>query len=93
MPSPTAPGDPAEAIRSRVLRLIDGRRMPPADVIKEIGGRLKFQKNRVQKAIRDLVAAGEIAYTHEHGRTFLEPSFNRPVRVSERIILIPPEKV
>jgi ribosomal protein L11 methyltransferase len=92
MPSPTAPADPAEEIRDRVLRLIGGRRMPPADIIKEIGGRLKLKKNRVQRAIHELVATGEIAYTYEHGRTFLEPSFDRPVRVAERIVLIPPEK-
>jgi ribosomal protein L11 methyltransferase len=93
MPSPTAPADPAEEIRSRVLRLIGGRRMPPAGIIKELGGCSKIKKNRVQRAIRDLVAAGELAYTFEHGRTFLEPSFDRPVRVSERIVLVPPEKV
>jgi len=46
----------------------------------------------VQAAIRGLVAGGELAYTHEHGRTFLEPSFDRPVRVSERIVLSPPDR-
>jgi ribosomal protein L11 methyltransferase len=92
MPSPTAPVDPAEEIRNRVLRLIGGRRMPPADILKEIGGRLKLKKNRVQRAIHELVATGEIAYTYEHGQTFLEPSFDRPVRVAERIVLVPPEK-
>jgi ribosomal protein L11 methyltransferase len=92
MPSPTAPADPAEEVRSRVLRLIGGRRMPPADIIKELGGRLKLKKNRVRRAIRDLVAAGELAYTFEHGRTFLEPSFDRPARVAERIVLVPPQK-
>jgi len=53
---------------------------------------LRLKKKRVQKAIRELVAAGELAYTLEHGRTFLEPSFDRPVRVSKRIVLLPPEK-
>jgi ribosomal protein L11 methyltransferase len=66
--------------------------MPPDQIIKDVGGRLKTRKNCVQRAIRDLVAAGELAYTFEHGRTFLEPSFDRPVRVGERIVLTPPEK-
>jgi ribosomal protein L11 methyltransferase len=74
------------------MRLVGGRRMPPAQIIKEVGGRLKIRKNRVQRAIRDLVAAGELAYTFEHGRTFLEPSFDRSVRVAERIVLTPPGK-
>jgi len=66
--------------------------MPPDQIIKDLGGRLKIRKNRVQRAIRDLVAAGELAYTFEHGRTFLEPSFDRPVRIGERIVLTPPGK-
>ena len=74
------------------MRLVVGRRMPPDQIIKDLGGRLKIRKNRVQRAIRDLVAAGELAYTFEHGRTFLEPSFDRPVRVGERIVLTPPGK-
>jgi ribosomal protein L11 methyltransferase len=92
MPSPTAAADPAEDIRNRVLSLIGGRRLPPGQIIKELGGRLKLKKNRVQRAIHELVAAGELAYTLEHGRTVLEPSFDRPVRVSGRIVLLPPEK-
>jgi ribosomal protein L11 methyltransferase len=92
MPSLTAPADPAEEIQNQVLGLVGGRRMPPDQIIKEVGGRLKIRKNRVQRAIRDLVAKGELAYTFEHGRTFLEPSFDRPVRVAERIVLTPPGK-
>jgi ribosomal protein L11 methyltransferase len=92
MPSPTDPAGPAEQIQNQIMRLIGGRRMPPDQIIKDLGGRLKIRKNRVQRAIRDLVAAGELAYTFEHGRTFLEPSFDRPVRVGERIVLTPPGK-
>jgi ribosomal protein L11 methyltransferase len=92
MPSPTAPADPAEEIRRRVLRRIGGRRLPPAAIVKELGGRLKLDRNRVKRAIHDLVVEGELAYTFEHGRTFIEPSFDRPVRVGERIVLVPPEK-
>jgi ribosomal protein L11 methyltransferase len=36
------------------------------------------------------VASGELAYTHELGRTFLEPSFDRAVRVARGIVLSPP---
>jgi len=40
--------------------------------------------------IRGLVAAGELAYTYHLGHSFLEISFNRPVRVSNRVVLKPP---
>lgn len=66
-----------------------GRR-PPVDLVRELARDLGLPRERVQASLRDLVAAGELAYTYEHGRTFLEPSFDRPVRVSDRIVLSPP---
>jgi ribosomal protein L11 methyltransferase len=73
-----------------VLKFIAGRRQTPADILRNLSHPPVFPKTLVQDAIRELVAAGDLAYTAEHGRTFLEPSFDRPVRVSERIVLSPP---
>jgi ribosomal protein L11 methyltransferase len=75
-----------------VLKLIAGRRQTPADILKALSHPPVFPKTSVQAAIRELVAAGALTYTAEHGRTFLEPSFDRPVRVSERIVLSPPDR-
>ena len=47
-------------------------------------------KKEVKAVIRDLVSDGELVYTYEFGSTFLEPSFNKPVRVSTRVVLKPP---
>lgn len=47
-------------------------------------------KKQVRAVIRDLVSDGELAYTYEFGSTFLELSFNKPVRVSTRVVLKPP---
>jgi ribosomal protein L11 methyltransferase len=80
------------SIRLHVLNRI-GRRHVPADLLKELAQDLNLPRERVQAALRELVAVGELAYTFEHGRTFLEPSFDRPVRVSDRIVLAPPESV
>jgi len=98
MPSHTKPSE-AEAdgasagdLRERVLKFIAGRRQTPADILKALSHPPVFPKTSVQDAIRELVAAGVLAYTAEHGRTFLEPSFDRPVRVSERIVLTPPAR-
>jgi ribosomal protein L11 methylase PrmA len=97
MPSNTARSDPAadrpgaEGLRGRVLEMIAGRRCCPADLIRALSaGDARWAKPAVRAAIQALVAAGELAYTFEHGRSFLEPSFDRPVRVGERIILCPP---
>jgi len=75
-----------------VLKFIAGRRQTPADILKTLSHPPLFPKALVQNAIRELVASGDLAYTAEHGRTFLEPSFDRPVRVSEHIVLTPPER-
>jgi ribosomal protein L11 methyltransferase len=47
-------------------------------------------KKQVKAVIRDLVSEGELAYTYEFGNTFLELSFNKPVRVSTHVVLKPP---
>jgi ribosomal protein L11 methyltransferase len=88
--APDADGAPAGGLRERVLKFIAGRRQTPADILKALSHPPVFPKASVQAAIRELVAAGALSYTAEHGRTFLEPSFDRPVRVSERIVLTPP---
>jgi len=75
-----------------VLKFIAGRRQTPADILKALSHPPVFPKTAVQDAIRELVASGALAYTAEYGRTFLEPSFDRPVRVSERIVLTPPDR-
>lgn len=92
MPTPTDPpvaADP-ETTRARVLAQVARGPVAPAELLRKLcAGRTRAA---VQTAIRELVAAGEIAYTLEHGRSVLEPSFDRPVRVSDRITLAPPEK-
>jgi len=75
-----------------VLRFIAGRRQTPADILKALSHPPVLPKTSVQDAIRELVESGALDYTAEHGRTFLEPSFDRPVRVSERIVLTPPDR-
>lgn len=44
-----------------------------------------------QSALKSLISDGELAYTYIYGCTFIEKSFNRPVRVGSRVILTPPE--
>jgi ribosomal protein L11 methyltransferase len=92
MPTPTEPIDAAdkEALRLRVLELVAGGPVAPAELRRRVGG--SFRRAAVQAVVREMVAAGEIAYAFEHGRSVLEPSVDRPVRVSERITLAPPGK-
>jgi ribosomal protein L11 methyltransferase len=45
---------------------------------------------RAEAALRDLVARGELEYTYEFGSTYLVRSFNKPVRISARVVVKPP---
>jgi ribosomal protein L11 methyltransferase len=98
MPSHSDPREPEDSfcgahdICRHVLNRIGGRRHVPADLLKQLARDLDLPRAQVQAALRELVAAGELAYTCELGRAFIEPSFDRPVRVSGRIILTPPGK-
>lgn len=46
----------------------------------------------VKAAIRELVSEGVLRYT-DLGGSFLERSFDRPIRVSKRIVVRPPHKL
>jgi ribosomal protein L11 methyltransferase len=84
---------PEPDIRRYVLDRFGGRRCTPADLLRDLARHLLLERDQAQALLRELVAAGELAYRFEHGRTFIEPSFDRPVRVSERIVLAPPARL
>ncbi|GBC62020.1 50S ribosomal protein L11 methyltransferase [Desulfonema ishimotonii] len=49
-----------------------------------------LQGKAAKAAIRQLINRGDLVYTDRHGRTVIEKSFCRAVRVSERVVLTPP---
>ena len=80
-------------VQKHVLRLVASStvRVTPPAIEKTLIASYGLTKKQVRAVIRDLVAEGELAYTYEFGSTFLEPSFNRPVRVSAHVVLKPPQ--
>lgn len=80
------------AVRGYTFRtVIDSfNRTTPPDLEKQLAEKFGIDKKQVKSVIRRLVAEGELAYTYEFGSTFLERSFNKPVRVSKHIVLKPP---
>jgi ribosomal protein L11 methyltransferase len=79
-------------VQKHVLRLVAGStvRVTPPALEKTVVERHGLTKKQVKAVIRDLVSDGELVYTYEFGSTFLEPSFNKPVRVSTHVVLKPP---
>ncbi len=50
-----------------------------------------LKKKQVKSVIQGLIAKGELLYTYQYGSTFLEKSFNRPVRISKHVVIKPLE--
>ncbi|MBU4345150.1 MAG: 50S ribosomal protein L11 methyltransferase [Desulfobacteraceae bacterium] len=60
------------------------------DIEKELANRYFYPKKQIKQAIKVLVAEQTLAYTYKYGHSFLEKSFNKPVRISKRIVIKPP---
>lgn len=61
------------------------------DIEKELANRYFYPKKQIKQAIKALVAEQTLAYTYKYGHSFLEKSFNKPVRISKRIVIKPPD--
>ena len=81
-----------DALREDTLRIIFNStvKVTPSALEKHLIEKYGLTKRLVKSVLRELVAEGELAYTYEYGCTFVERSFNKPVRVSKHIFLQPP---
>jgi ribosomal protein L11 methyltransferase len=80
-------------IRRQILQIISDHetKITSRDLETEIVQEMAVGRRDFQSALKALIAEGELAYTYIYGCTFVEKSFNRPVRVGSRVILTPPE--
>ena len=81
-----------DSLRETALSMVttSSAKITPVNLEKRLFEEYALNKRQIKSVIRDLVTGGDLVYTYEYGRTFLEPSFARPVRVSEHIVLQPP---
>jgi ribosomal protein L11 methyltransferase len=63
-----------------------------AEVERELSRRFGLSRREARSVIRHLVGTGELTYTYEHGCSFLECSYNRPVKIGERVVLAPADR-
>jgi ribosomal protein L11 methyltransferase len=49
-----------------------------------------FDARLIRRAIRRLINKGALVYSYQFGSSYIEPSFERPVRVSRKIVIKPP---
>jgi ribosomal protein L11 methyltransferase len=84
-----------EELKSIIYDIITEARtkMATSDLVKAVAAAAGVPKRGVRRAIEMLVTSGELQYTYIYGTSFLQTSFDRPVRLSKRIIVKPPHKM
>jgi len=82
-----------KTIRKAILETVSGSRkkITPIALEKIASEKHALEKKQVKSIIQGLIAKGELIYTYQYGSTFLEKSFNRPVRISKHVVIKPPE--
>jgi ribosomal protein L11 methyltransferase len=65
-------------------------KLTPSALEKILSQKFKLERKQARALIKKLVAQGELTYIYEFGTTFIDISFNRPVRVSKTVVLKPP---
>ncbi|MBW1892982.1 MAG: 50S ribosomal protein L11 methyltransferase [Deltaproteobacteria bacterium] len=80
-----------ETIKKYIIDTVSGSdsKFTPGQLEKQISNKFKVTKKESRNHISDLVIEGELAYTYLFGCSFIEKSFQRPVKIANRIILMP----
>lgn len=63
----------------------------PSDLSRKVQTKWGLSRKEARSLIQGLVAQGDLEYLDVHGRTCVGLSFSRPVRLSSRVVLKPPE--
>jgi ribosomal protein L11 methyltransferase len=65
-------------------------KITPRHLEKTLAETYSLDKPCTKALLKDLVARGELEYAYEFGSTYLVPSFNKPVRISAHVVIMPP---
>ena len=82
-------------LRRKVLAMVEESRcrITPGELRKRLTGKEFVDEKAIKTAISDLILSQELKYTYQFGCSFLEKSYEKPTRVSGRVILKPPGMV
>jgi ribosomal protein L11 methyltransferase len=78
---------------ARLLELVTDSldRLTPLELKRQVRQMYpSLEHGRIASALKRLVEQKELMYTYQFGNSFLEPSFEKPVRVTDAIVLKPP---
>ncbi|MGD2271865.1 MAG: 50S ribosomal protein L11 methyltransferase [Desulfobacterales bacterium] len=79
-------------VRQDIVAIIatSSAKITPPALRNKISQKYGLTRQQFKSYLRDLIAAGELTYTYQYGCTFLQRSFNRPVRISKYVVIKPP---
>ena len=63
----------------------------PRDLEKAVATNYGLNRKEVRSALKQLIKEESLTYTNQFGRTFIELSFNKAVRISKQVVLKPPQ--
>jgi len=83
----------SRAIRQKVFETVSesNKKLTYGELEKRLSQKFSVPKKALKTAISDLVADRQLIYTYKFGCSFLEKSFNKPTRISKRVVLKPPD--
>ncbi|MCP4345341.1 MAG: methyltransferase domain-containing protein [Desulfobacterales bacterium] len=78
-------------IKQQIMKLVSdsSEKLTQRDLEKQLSQDCLSRKD-IKLAIKELAESNELVYTNIYGRSFLEKSFNKPVRISKKTVLKPP---
>jgi ribosomal protein L11 methyltransferase len=81
-----------KSFQKTVLEIIAASptKITPAALGKILSETYDLKRKQIKSVVKDLVAGGDLTYAYEHGDTFLERSFKKPVRISKSVVIKPP---
>ncbi len=82
----------SRAIRQKVFETVSesNKKLTYGELEKRLSEKFTVPKKVLKTVINDLVADRQLIYTYNFGCSFLEQSFNKPTRISKRVVLKPP---
>ena len=66
------------------------RKVSPGELRNVLSNSYFLSPRQVRTIIRSLLTAGELSYSYEYGASYLEISVQRPLNITERIVILPP---
>lgn len=79
-----------DPVEHEIIRFVDEGQVTPIALAKTISKKFQLSIEEVKSAVNRLINAGCLAYSFRHGRTTIDRSFEKPVRISPHVILSPP---